>query len=132
MNIYFPMHPRTKKNIEKFNLNCLLEDTNLRVISPLPYLEFLSLCKNASLVFTDSGGIQEETTALGIPCFTIRENTERPITVEQGTNILVGTTKKGIVEAYRDFKKGVKKESKIPELWDGKTAERIINYLLVK
>lgn len=73
MVIYFPMHPRTKKNVEKFRLNHLLENTNVEVMQPMPYLKFLALWKNASLVLTDSGGLQEETTALGVPCFTIRE-----------------------------------------------------------
>lgn len=79
---------------------------------------------------TDCGGIQEETTALGIPCFTIRENTERPVTVEEGTNILVGTTAEGILSAYEVFKNGGSKKGRIPELWDGKAAERILNILL--
>jgi UDP-N-acetylglucosamine 2-epimerase (non-hydrolysing) len=79
---------------------------------------------------TDSGGIQEETTTLGIPCFTIRDNTERPITVEMGTNTLVGTTGAKILDAYRNFKAGTKKRGQVPELWDGRAAARIINYLV--
>lgn len=130
MNLYFPIHPRTKKNIEKFNLNSLVEDSNITTMPPMPYLEFLALWKDASLVLTDSGGIQEETTALGIPCFTVRENTERPITIEEGTNVLVGTTGKGILNAFNGFKMRKKKECKVPELWDGKTAKRIIRHLL--
>ncbi len=132
IDVYFPIHPRTRKNIEGFNLNYLFKNTNISIMSPLPYLEFLTLWKGASLVLTDSGGIQEETTALGIPCFTLRENTERPITVEEGTNILVGTTGKGILAAYNDFKKGKKKEGKLPQFWDGQTEGRIIECLLVK
>ncbi|MEW6738684.1 MAG: UDP-N-acetylglucosamine 2-epimerase (non-hydrolyzing) [Nitrospirota bacterium] len=130
LKIYFPMHPRTRKNIDKFKLNNLLE--NITVVPPMPYLEFLTLWKDAALVLTDSGGIQEETTALGIPCFTIRNNTERPITIEEGTNTLVGTTIEGILNAYKEFKSGIKKEWKIPPLWDGKTAQRIIKLLLNK
>ena len=79
---------------------------------------------------TDSGGIQEETTALGIPCFTIRENTERPVTIEEGTNTPVGTTAKGILSAFEEFRNGKSKKGRVPELWDGKAAERIVNILL--
>jgi UDP-N-acetylglucosamine 2-epimerase (non-hydrolysing) len=130
MNIYFPIHPRTEKNINDFNLNYLLEDSNIKVTPPLSYLEFLALWKDAVLALTDSGGIQEETTVLGIPCFTIRENTERPITIKKGTNILVGTTGKRILTAYKKFKKGKRKKGKVPKFWDGKTAERIVKILL--
>jgi len=96
----------------------------------MSYLEFLNLWRNAALVLTDSGGIQEETTVLGIPCFTIRDNTERPITIKQGTNTLVGTTGKGILKAYKKFKKGKRKKGKVPKYWDGKTAGRIVKILL--
>ncbi len=130
MPVYFPVHPRTKKNVEGFNLNYLFENTDISMLPPLSYLEFLNLWKDAELVLTDSGGLQEETTALGVPCFTLRENTERPITVEEGTNTLTGTTGDGILTAYNNFKQGVRKEGKIPELWDGMVAERIINGLL--
>ncbi len=132
MDIYFPIHPRTKKNIEKMKLKYILENSNIKTMPPLSYLEFLSLWKDASLVLTDSGGIQEETTVLGIPCFTIRENTERPITIKQGTNILVGTTGKGILQAYKQFKRGIRRKGRVPELWDGKAAERIVKILLNK
>lgn len=105
MPVYFPMHPRTKKSIKQFSLFHVLNSSNITIMKPLPYLQFLNLWRDASLVLTDSGGIQEETTALGIPCFTIRENTERPITISEGSNILVGTTGKGILKAYKIFKK---------------------------
>jgi len=131
MTIYFPIHPRTEKNIRRFNLRSILKDSNMKTMAPLSYIDFLSLWKDAALVLTDSGGIQEETTVLGIPCFTIRENTERPITIEQGTNTLVGTKGRGILEAYRKFKKGGGKKGRIPKLWDGKTAKRIINILYI-
>ena len=82
------------------------------------------------MVITDSGGLQEEAAALGVPCFTIRNNTERPITITEGTNILAGTSKEGIVSAFERFKNGFRKEGKIPELWDGKAAERIVDKLI--
>lgn len=129
MKMYFPIHPRTEKNIENFRLNYIFKDANITITPPLSYLDFLALWQDATLVLTDSGGIQEETTALGIPCFTLRENTERPITIAEGTNTLVGTTGKRILEEYKKFKDGKTKKRKIPELWDGKTAERIIRIL---
>lgn len=131
MNVIFPIHPRTKKNIEMFSLSGLI-NTNINVTPPRDYIDFLTLWKDATLVLTDSGGIQEETTALGIPCFTIRENTERPVTVEEGTNTLVGTSRQGILNAYNEFKKGDKKTGKVPELWDGRAAKRIVDVLLQK
>ena len=97
---------------------------------PMSYLEFLALWKDAELVLTDSGGLQEETTALGVPCFTLRNNTERPITIEEGTNILVGTRGKDILRAYDEFKWRTQKKGRVPEFWDGKTAERIVTILL--
>jgi UDP-N-acetylglucosamine 2-epimerase (non-hydrolysing) len=130
MDVYFPMHPRTKKSIEAFKMNNLLND--IEVVPPMSYLEFLALWKDASLVLTDSGGLQEETTALGIPCFTIRENTERPVTIEKGTNTLVGTSRKTILKTYKEFKEGKRGKGYIPELWDGKTAERILNIIFEK
>jgi UDP-N-acetylglucosamine 2-epimerase (non-hydrolysing) len=132
MTIYFPIHPRTEKNINIFNLKYILQDSDIRIVPPMSYLKFLNLWKNASLVLTDGGGIQEETTVLGIPCFTIRENTERPITIKQGTNILVGTKGKGILRAYKIFNKGRKKKEKIPKFWDGNTAGRIVEVLCRK
>ena len=129
MTIFFPMHPRTRGNIETFSLLHLLEGANIRVAPPMPYLEFLGLWKDSSLVLTDSGGLQEETTVLGVPCFTIRENTERPITIEEGTNILVGTRKEGILSAYEEFRKNGGKKGRVPELWDGNAAERIVEIL---
>jgi len=129
LDVYFPIHPRTEKNIKKFNLNYLFKDSNIKIIQPMSYLKFLALWKNAKIVFTDSGGIQEETTVLGIQCFTLRENTERPITIEEGTNILVGTEKETILNAYSNFKFGNVKHGRVPELWDGKAAKRIVNIL---
>lgn len=119
--ILFPVHPRTKKMMKQFKIK-LAE--NIKLLPPLGFKESLFLWKDAKVVLTDSGGLQEETTALKIPCVTIRENTERPVTVEQGTNVLAGTTKKGILKAYRECFTKVKNAS-IPSLWDGKAAERI-------
>jgi UDP-N-acetylglucosamine 2-epimerase len=102
----------------------------VHLLPPLPYNFFLKLYKDASLVLTDSGGLQEETTALGIPCFTIRENTERPVTIEEGTNTLVGTSAEGILSEFEKFKRGETKKGRVPELWDGKASERIVDILL--
>lgn len=127
--IVFAVHPRTKKMLEKFDLK--LSD-RIHCVPPLGYGESLFLWKDAKLVLTDSGGLQEETTALGIPCFTIRNNTERPITTDEGTNTLVGTGREQIIAAFEKFKKGKRKKGKIPEFWDGKASERIIKCLLSK
>jgi UDP-N-acetylglucosamine 2-epimerase (non-hydrolysing) len=99
MPVIFPVHPRTRKKIEDFGLLESIEVSNIEFLSPISYMSFLNLWKDASLVLTDSGGLQEETTALGVPCFTIRENTERPVTIEEGTNTLVGAGKEGILSA---------------------------------
>jgi UDP-N-acetylglucosamine 2-epimerase (non-hydrolysing) len=129
-DIYFPMHPRTAKNIRDFRLKSLLKNSRVKILAPLSYLEFLSLWKDADFVMTDSGGLQEETTSLGVACFTIRENTERPVTVEEGTNVLVGTERAAIVGEFRKFREGHRKRGRVPEFWDGKTAERIVDLLL--
>ncbi len=114
-------HPRTRTRMDALGL----VPHGLTVIEPLGYLEFLSLTSGAALILTDSGGLQEETTALGIPCLTLRENTERPITVEQGTNTLVGSEPRRILEAARRVLAGEGKRGRMPELWDGRTGERI-------
>lgn len=126
--VLFPMHPRTKAKIEQFGLTNRLE--RIRVLPPAGYLEMLGLMRDAALVITDSGGVQEETTALGVACLTVRENTERPITIEQGTNQLVGTDPRAIMAAYVDFKTTGGKAGRIPEYWDGKAAQRIANILV--
>lgn len=126
MPIIFPVHPRTAKILE-----CLgIKHANLHYIEPLGYLEFNYLVKNAKAVITDSGGITEETTVMGIPCLTLRDNTERPETVTTGTNELVGTNPKNIVPFMQKLINGDWKKGEIPEKWDGKTAERIVNILL--
>lgn len=118
--VVFPAHPRTSKRLGGCEL-----PSGMRVLPPLGYLEFLSLMRGARLVFTDSGGIQEETTVLGIPCLTLRENTERPVTVELGTNTLVGRDRARILAASRAALDGKTKKGTIPPLWDGRTAQRI-------
>jgi UDP-N-acetylglucosamine 2-epimerase (non-hydrolysing) len=102
---------------------------NLIVTEPLGYLDFLWLISNAKFVLTDSGGIQEETTILNIPCITLRENTERPETVKEGTNIITGTNKKKIINCVNIILKDKWKKGEIPEKWDGKSAERIVNII---
>lgn len=124
--VVFPMHPRTRKQLEAFELMAALEAMEgLRVCEPLGYLEFLSLSSQAALVLTDSGGLQEETTALGIPCLTLRENTERPVTITEGTNTLVGIDPARIEEEAARVLDGGGKRGRIPERWDGRTSERI-------
>lgn len=130
IQIIFPIHPRTRKMIDQFGLSGRLQTMrNFRLIDPLGYLEFLKLMKNASFVLTDSGGIQEETTALSIPCLTLRENTERPSTVKVGTNILVGMNSELIRRHSFDIINGEAKTGTIPPLWDGKAALRIVSVL---
>jgi UDP-N-acetylglucosamine 2-epimerase (non-hydrolysing) len=130
--IVFPMHPRTRKTMEEFGLSeAAARSPKLRLIDPLGYLDFLRLYSGARFVLTDSGGIQEETTALGIPCLTLRENTERPITIELGTNKLVGSKREAIVAAALATLNGsFTTTARIPPLWDGRTAERIVSSLL--
>lgn len=128
IQIVFPAHPRTKKRIEEFGLSNYL-DKRIRLINPLGFLDFLKLMKEARFVMTDSGGIQEETTILQIPCLTLRNTTERPITITQGTNILCGNNPRKIVKEAEEILKGKKKKVRPLEFWDGKTAERIIKIL---
>lgn len=131
--VIFPVHPRTKANIERFGFTGKVANSNIKLVEPLGYLDFMNLYSGAKLVLTDSGGLQEETTALSIPCLTLRENTERPITIEMGTNILVGTNPEKIKQsAHEILESSEKKDAKIPPLWDGKAAERICDALLEK
>ena len=123
MPVVFVIHPRTRGRIEAMGLADLLG--LLTCLPPQGYLEMLGLTRSARLVVTDSGGLQEETTALGIPCLTVRDNTERPITITQGTNILVGTDSGAILAAFHDVMTTGGKVGKIPEFWDGRAAERI-------
>ena len=123
--LVFALHPRTRNNIDRFNLLGLVDAARMVLLPPQGYLEMLGLMAGASLVLTDSGGLQEETTALGVPCLTLRENTERPITVEEGTNTLVGRNRDAIVGQVDEILAGRGKRGRVPELWDGHAAERI-------
>ncbi|MGH8014968.1 MAG: non-hydrolyzing UDP-N-acetylglucosamine 2-epimerase [Candidatus Zixiibacteriota bacterium] len=127
--IVFPCHPRTKRRIEEFGLLPEVPNGNVRVIEPLGYLDFLKLQSNSKIVLTDSGGVQEETTFLKIPCLTIRENTERPVTVDVGTNVLCGSDPNRIVDVASAILDGHEKKSEVPELWDGAASGRIAGIL---
>ena len=127
--IVFPIHPRTAARIGELGLDRIMDTRRIWRLPPLSYLEMLGLMAKARLVLTDSGGIQEETTALGIPCVTLRENTERPITVEQGTNTIVGSDPERISAAVEEVLASGGKAGRIPELWDGKASQRIKSVL---
>jgi UDP-N-acetylglucosamine 2-epimerase (non-hydrolysing) len=135
--VIFPAHPRTQKQIRELGLESyfsssvngmLKRQTGIEIVNPQGYLDFLCLMKHARIVVTDSGGIQEETTALGVPCVTVRDNTERPITVELGTNILAGTRRETIQQAIRR-QLALKRTARIPEMWDGRAGARIVGIL---
>lgn len=131
--ILFPAHPRTIKRLVEFDLKSKIDhNSGLVLTKPLGYLQFLDLMMNACMVLTDSGGIQEETTILNVPCLTIRENTERPVTINEGTNVLAGTDPDRIISLAESILNGRGKVGKIPELWDGKAAGRIVEILYQK
>lgn len=123
--IVFPAHPRTQKQLRAIGL-----PENIHLVEPMRYLEFIYMVKHAFAVLTDSGGIQEETTYLGVPCFTLRENTERPETITVGTNELIGTQSENIIAGFERLKSGQWKKGNIPLLWDGNTSDRIVAQLL--
>lgn len=123
--LVFALHPRTRANIDRFGLQHLVDPARMVLLPPQGYLEMLGLMGGATLVLTDSGGLQEETTALGVPCLTLRENTERPVTVEQGTNTMVGRDRGAILRGVDEILAGRGKRGRVPELWDGHAAERI-------
>ncbi len=131
--VFFPVHPRTRKNIESFGLLRYLaagrNNSGIVPLDPLGYLDFLSLNERARIVLTDSGGVQEETTVLGVPCLTLRENTERPATVERGSNQIVGVDPRRILAAARSILSNPTRESRRPPLWDGRAAPRIVAVL---
>jgi UDP-N-acetylglucosamine 2-epimerase (non-hydrolysing) len=124
--LVFPVHPRTRANLDKFGVSL---GGGVTLTRPLSYMEFLNVWKDAVMVLTDSGGLQEETTALGVPCITLRENTERPITVEEGTNVLAGTNPQRIIDEAGKIMRGEGKQGHRPHLWDGNAAQRIVAIL---
>jgi UDP-N-acetylglucosamine 2-epimerase (non-hydrolysing) len=127
--VIFPIHPRTMKNIHAFGLQHMVNPA-VRLIEPMGYLDFQNLVRNARIVVTDSGGIQEETTFLGVQCLTVRKNTERPVTIELGTNQLCGTDMQVITAKVNEILAGNMKKGSIPPLWDGKAAERIAGIII--
>lgn len=126
--VLFPIHPRTRQRLSEAGI--AVSNERVQIMDPVSYLDFLALQSRAALVITDSGGIQEETTVLGVPCLTVRENTERPVTVEIGTNILVGRSMEALHREAAKILDGEKKRGAIPPLWDGHAGERIANVLL--
>ena len=128
--VVFPVHPRTRSNIDKFNLNIEIKNiSNIVLTDPLGYIDFLKLVKESKVVITDSGGIQEETTFLSIPCLTIRTSTERPVTITEGTNTLLDLDEKLILNVIDTILDNKYKSGRIPELWDGKASERIVKII---
>jgi UDP-N-acetylglucosamine 2-epimerase (non-hydrolysing) len=131
MPLVFPVHPRTQNQFARFGLEEHFRGMkNLHLLPPIGYIDFLKLMMHARLVVTDSGGIQEETTALGIPCITMRNNTERPVTVRVGTNEVVGQSAAGVLDAVRRILAGQWKAGSRPELWDGHASSRIADILI--
>jgi UDP-N-acetylglucosamine 2-epimerase (non-hydrolysing) len=126
LGVVFPVHPRTRQRIKDFGI----DTTKLHLTEPLPYIEFLALQARAAVVITDSGGIQEESTYLGVPCVTMRHNTERPITVECGTNILVADDLAKLRSELSKILAGNAKRGSIPPLWDGRASERIADIIV--
>jgi UDP-N-acetylglucosamine 2-epimerase (non-hydrolysing) len=125
LKIVFPVHPRTRRRIGEFGIDA----TELHLLEPMPYLEFLALTRDATVVITDSGGIQEETTYLKVPCLTLRDNTERPVTVDLGTNVLVGQESIKLRNEVSRILEGKGKTGIVPPLWDGKASERVADVL---
>ena len=127
--VILPLHPRTKSMIDKFGFGKLLDTPDILLLPPMGYLEMLGLMKDAKVVLTDSGGIQEETTALGVPCITLRNNTERPITVEEGTNTIAGQDSQTILTIFNEVMRNGGKGGRIPQYWDGRASNRIADVI---
>jgi UDP-N-acetylglucosamine 2-epimerase (non-hydrolysing) len=128
--VVFPAHPRTTASLEATGLRERADSIpGLRIREPLGYLDFLALLSDAMAVLTDSGGIQEETTVLGVPCLTLRDNTERPVTIDEGTNLLVGRDPEKIVKGFDEIRRGEGRAGRVPALWDGGAAKRIVGIL---
>ncbi|HJN09208.1 MAG TPA: UDP-N-acetylglucosamine 2-epimerase (non-hydrolyzing) [Pirellulaceae bacterium] len=130
MRLVFPIHPRTRKRLEEFDLLTRLERTGIDLIRPLGYVDCLALSSQAKVILTDSGGLQEEATVLGVPCLTMRPNTERPVTIDIGTNTLVGNDPARIAQGFANVSDGSYKVGKVPEFWDGQAAVRIAAQLV--
>jgi len=129
--LLFAMHPRTRKNIQQFGLQSIFDkNPQIRITEPFGYLEFMNLMSHASVVLTDSGGMQEETTILGTPCLTLRENTERPVTITVGTNRLVNPDRDSIIQAWKNLQTTPPRTDRKPELWDGGAAKRIVKIIV--
>lgn len=128
--LIFPIHPRTLNNLNQYHLLTKINSKMVKIIEPLGYIDFITLQKNAALVITDSGGVQEETTVLGVQCITVRDNTERPVTVELGTNQLIGTNLEKVLKSAISVLQGNKKKGIIPPLWDGQTAKRLADIIV--
>lgn len=124
--VVFPIHPRTKKRIAEFGLSDKLNNPNIVITDPIGYIDFIHLVKNAATVITDSGGVQEETTFMGVPCLTVRPNTERPVTITEGTNTLVELNATTILSLLQQIQQGTYKKGNVPALWDGRASERIV------
>jgi len=129
VEVFFPLHPRTCRRLQQLGL--MSNNNGIHLLNPMPYLQFLGMQQHAAVVLTDSGGVQEETTYLGIPCLTLRKNTERPITVEMGTNVLVGRDMWRLRAEVEKVLNGDFKQGQIPPLWDGRASERIAEILVM-
>lgn len=127
--VLFTLHPRTKLQIDRHNLSDRLSHQSFIALAPLSYFEMLGAMRTATVVITDSGGLQEETTAIGVPCLTVRDNTERPITISEGTNVLVGASPENLQREIVRLLEGETKRGRIPELWDGEAAPRIVKVI---